>query len=99
MSRLAYELLLDERDRLREREAELVDHLTRVRRKEAGMPELPREPAPKRVKMPTDIRDHILGFESSATRAQLQQEFILAVHDGMELDEIRAKWGIGGEGP
>lgn len=73
VSRLAYENVRDERDRLREQNDTLVEHLTRVQRRESGMPEMPRE-KPKPVEpVPQSIRRLLDGF-SPQVKKQLELE-------------------------
>lgn len=76
IARSAYDVVVDERDRLRAQNDRLTDHLTRVQRREAGMTETPRAPRPALEPMPRDLHDHIRGFASKALqRTQLEEAY------------------------
>lgn len=70
VSRLAYDSVVDERDRLREQVAALTDSLTRIRRHEAGLHETPRPERRKLEPMPDRLKKHIEGFFNPSLRKQ-----------------------------
>jgi len=76
VSRTAFDLLLDERDRLRAKNDELVDGLMRVDRVRHGMKEVPRDsrPADKLESIPDDIRAMYEGFQSAAHRSEISRQ-------------------------
>lgn len=81
VSRLAYENIRDERDRLREQNDTLVDHLTRVKRRESGMPELPREKKKPQEPIPAEVNRLLEGF-SPEIKKQLELEARQARRNG-----------------
>ena len=92
MSRTAYELLLDERDRLRDKNDAWEDHIRRVARSEQGLTELPagrkRPPEP----MPPALNYVIDKFDSEHTRQGLRNSARLAHHrEGKAWSEIQAE--------
>ena len=66
IARAAFDAVRDERDHLRQRVATLEDHVRRLQRRDAGLPEEPRstETKPRRRKepMPADVLDYVVGF-------------------------------------
>lgn len=91
VSRLAYELLLDERDRLRTQNDELIDHRRRLERTSAGMRERPsdqKRPRDRSDTVPQVLRDLIAGYASPATRAVIYDEVRGAFAEGQDWDEI-----------
>jgi len=62
VSRRAYDLLMDERDRLREQVDKLLDHIKRTDRVEHGMGEVPRPQKPPLEPMPDILADYFAGF-------------------------------------
>jgi hypothetical protein len=53
-------------DRLQASNTKMLDDLTRLTRREAGLPEEPRPPRPLKVEepMPRELQDYIRGFAS-----------------------------------
>lgn len=75
ISRLAYEAVLSERDRLREQVDDLLEHLQRVDRVEHGMSELPRQPRPEIEPIPGKLDAYIEGFEAPPqVKAEMRRE-------------------------
>ena len=70
VSRRAYDLLVDERDRLRGRNDELTDHLVRLARTSNGLRELKVEMS-KPDPMPEEIQNMIMRWGSGATRTDI----------------------------
>lgn len=62
VSRRAYDVVIDERDRLREQNDALLDHIRRVDRIEHGVPELPRQPRPAFEPMPQELLHYINSY-------------------------------------
>ena len=92
MSRTAYDLLLDERDRLRAKNDSWEDHMRRVERKDRGMTELPtirREPVEA---MPPDLERVIDKFSSETIRQSLRNQARIArVREGKPWSRIQAE--------
>lgn len=76
VSRLAYELVVEERDRLRGQVDELLDHSARLSRRSLDMPEQPRGPNKRaeRVVIPEEIEEIIAGFDSEAVRVGIREQ-------------------------
>ncbi len=85
--------LLDEvkadRDYLREQLGARNDHLTRVARKGAGMPELPRQQEEEVEPMPNEVREMIRGFADPTVQATLMEDAYRARRIGESWDAIR----------
>lgn len=67
MSRSAFDLVVEERDRLRAQNDDLMDHLRRRDRAEAGLRETPVQ-KPGREPIPEEVMDQINRWESRAVR-------------------------------
>ena len=88
VSRTAFDLLMDERDRLRKQNDELLDSFTRVRRKEAGMPDShPRKRAIDED-LPPEVFEYIKGFESDVMQAAVEEDVRRARKNGTSWVEI-----------
>lgn len=77
VSRLALELVREERDRLRLLNDKLIEATERLARRQAGMSELPRQPSPvpkKREPIPDRIEEVIGLFASEAVRVNLREQ-------------------------
>jgi len=72
IARSAYDVVLDERDRLRAQNDRLTDHLTRVQRREAGMTETPRAPRPALEPMPRELHDYIKGIAGGSLQKEIR---------------------------
>src|SRR3972149_6651908 len=70
VSRRAYDLLVDERDRLRARNDEVTDHLVRLARTTNGLRELKVEQS-KPDPMPQAVQDMVMAWGSGATRSDV----------------------------
>jgi len=92
VSRTAYELLLDERDRLRDKNDSWEDHIRRVERKDRGMTELPVERKEPVEAMPPALERVINKFSSEAIRLSLRNQARIArVRDGKPWSKIQAE--------
>jgi iron-sulfur cluster repair protein YtfE (RIC family) len=80
VSRLAYEILRDERDRLREQNDGLMEHLKRVDRVEHGMTELPREPKRVLEPMPQELVEFINEHASPHIRREMRNQAFKRYH-------------------
>jgi hypothetical protein len=76
---------------LRQRNDALTDQLTRVMRKEAGLPEVPREPRRQLQPMPADIREYTEGFFTSSIRKAERDQLYKRHAAGETWPEIRRK--------
>jgi len=66
----------------------LTDALTRINRREVGLPEVPRQPRPDIGEMPSELAKFIAGFENRSVRANMRQEAYLRRRQGAEWAEI-----------
>lgn len=88
VSRLAFDVIAGERDRLASQVDRLTDHLTRRDRVEAGLPETPPKPK-KQLRVPPDIEAMIRQFGSQVTQDQLRRKTVNALKQGKDPDSIR----------
>lgn len=74
VSRLALDMVIDERDRLREQNSELSDQLIRMTRRSNNMSEVtPKVDKPKgRDPIPPEVREVIDVWDSPATRSLME---------------------------
>ena len=96
VSRLAYETVVSERDRLRAQNDELVDHFKRVDRVANGMTERKIEPR-KAIVWPLGIREHLDKWP--ARTRMFQEQLIVKAHtENMAggMDEAQS-WQIIGQ--
>lgn len=93
VSRLAYEAVADERDRLRAVVDRLTDDLVRLARKEHALPERRPEqrPANRPKPLPTELRNLISGFGSPVVQAQMEHEVRNAIRGGANAEDLAAK--------
>ena len=92
MSRTAYELLLDERDRLRDKNDAWEDHTRRVERKDRGMTELPAKRREPVEDMPPELERVIDKFSSATIRQSLRNQARIArVREGKPWSKIQAE--------
>ena len=93
MSRLAYELVLDERDRLRTEHDKLVDTMVALQRKSFGMKEQPQQrksqdPEWMTEEMPPEVLELISGWSSEQMRAAVEIDIRNARRQGTPWDEL-----------
>jgi hypothetical protein len=74
VSRLAYELAIEERNRLRGQVDQLLAHVQRMDRVEHGLNELAAERKPPSEPMPEEIHEEIQRWGSPATQQRLIDE-------------------------
>lgn len=92
VSRLAFELLERENERLNARLDQLIDHRKRLERVGSGIREEPASARRKRSdQIPQELRDLIAGYESSAVQAVIYDEVRGAFAEGQDWDEITAR--------
>lgn len=92
VSRTAYELLLDERDRLRDKCDAWEDYTRRVTRSKQGMAELPAERRQPQEPLPSSLNHIIDKYDSEYTRQGLRNSARLAHHrEGKAWSEIQAE--------
>jgi hypothetical protein len=89
VSRLAYEAVCSERDRLVAENGELREHLKRTDRHAQGMSEVPRAPKPELGQMPNELRAHIMKFQTGAIAAQMMRESWRRRYRGDPWDVIK----------
>ena len=63
---------LDQVAHLRTEVTRLSDALTRISRREVGLPEVPREPRPALQPMPQELREYISGFASASVQKAMR---------------------------
>lgn len=71
----------------------LLDHVLRVQRREAGMPELPRAPVPEPepFRVPPETEALIRGFESEAVQNAIRTQIRERHANGTPLSELHAE--------
>lgn len=90
VSRLAYDLVLDERDRLRAMCDKLTDDIVRIQRTKQGLREAPRPPKERvDLTVPPDIIDMIAGFQSPAVKDEVERQAKQLRANGTPWPEIR----------
>ena len=82
VSRTAYDLVIEERDRLRAQNDEWLDHARRVSRREKGMTELPPQPRKPQEPIPSSLNYIIDKFGSEQVRQNLRNNARIAHHRG-----------------
>ena len=90
VSRSAYDLLMEERDRLREQNDELLGTYTRIQRVRSGLRETPK-PQPRKVeteKIPAEIEEIVRGFSSFAHRTNIRDQIRGMRANGTPFSEI-----------
>lgn len=90
VSRRAYDLLENERDRLREQNDQLFEHLQRIDRVEHKLPETPRAPRRELEPMPKPVRDHIDSFADRKIQAEMRKECLHRHANGEAWEKIIA---------
>ena len=88
VSRAAFDLLLDERNRLRKQNDDMLDSVTRVRRKEAGMPESSVRQREVVEDLPPEVVRYIMGFESEIMQHGVEDDVRRARKNGTSWAEI-----------
>lgn len=89
VSRRAYDLAVERYERAEAQAKDLMDHLTRVSRREMGMPEQPRALPPREVEIPTAIEMLIRDYDSENVRVDLRRQVIAAHRAGTPWDQIK----------
>ncbi len=92
VSRTAFDLVVAERDILRERNDDLVDNLKRIQRVRQGMREAPRvhRPRPDPIEpIPPEINDLYAGFQSEAVRNDTEMAIRELRQKGTPWSEIQ----------
>lgn len=91
VSRLAYDTLVEQLARERDEKRQLLDHVTRVSRREAGMPETPRAPRARITEVPDSVEDLIKGFQSEQIQEGLRQQVLMLLNSGLGEDAVLAR--------
>lgn len=91
VSRRAYDVVVEERDRLREKVDDLTGAVVRMQRWEKGMSETPRQPKKPTQPMPKELVAHCQGFRDPRTR-RMERNGLLRRHvvNGESWDDIAA---------
>ena len=88
VSRAAFDLVVSERDRLRKQNDELLDSVTRIRRKESGMPENHVRKRDLDEDLPPEVFRYIRGFDSEIMQANVEEDVRRARRTGTSWAEI-----------
>ena len=92
ISRTAYDLLINERDRMREQVDDLQDHVQRITRRQEGMTESPREAKRPIEAIPPELEAIIMRFGSEQTRTDMRNQARISRHrDARAWSEITAE--------
>lgn len=97
VSRFAYDTLAAERDRLREDNAKLLDHVTRIDRREHGLPETVRPEREPMDAMPESLKLKIERFEDSRIQTTQTREAYRRRAKGVPWATIEADFDKEGE--
>lgn len=89
VSRLAYDTIAADRDRLREENARLLEHVTRMDRIEHGVGETPRQPRAPIEPIPKDLYEHIQKFSTASMRKFLEDTCQRRRRAGQPWDRIQ----------
>ena len=97
VSRLAYENMVSERDHLRIQlnqmaldRASVVAQLTRISRREAGLPETPKEARKPMLPMPPELLEHCNSFMGQSLQKSLRDAAYKRAAQGESWDSIMA---------
>ena len=97
VSRLAYDNVASERDYLRLRvntveldRASVVAQLTRISRREAGLPETPKEARKPMEPMPPALAEYIRGFAGQSLQKSMRDQAYIRCAKGESWDSIMA---------
>lgn len=85
---MAYDSVVSERDRLREKNDQLIEHLTRMDRVEHGTPEVPRAPKSRPEPMPKKLLEYINSFASPSIRAETRNQALKQHRQGKSWADI-----------
>lgn len=91
VSRVAYDLALNERDRLREQNDKLVDQLTRLVRRDNGLPEIPPERKRENIVIPAELMREIEAWESPETQTLLKAQAVNLYRETKDWNTVRAR--------
>lgn len=83
--------LRSERDWLRTQVADLTDQLTRLRRREEGLPEEPLKPRVRTEPMPADVRQYLDGLYPENMRKAIRDQVLRAASRGDSWETIRGQ--------
>ena len=87
VSKRAYDLVA-------EQNTKMLDELLRIRRREAGMPELPRAFRPEAqqpVEIPDEVEALILQFSSEAVRTGVRDQYRIRMANGATPGQLHAE--------
>ena len=87
-SRARLDDALEQVAHLRAECAKLTEAMTRIGRREVGLPETPRQPRPAPEPIPEELERYIRGFENRSVRANMRQEALLRRVQGTPWAEI-----------
>ena len=97
VSRLAYDAVVSERDHLRIQlnqmaldRASVVAQLTRISRREAGLPETPKEARKPMEPMPPALVEYIRGFAGQSLQKSMRDQAFIRCAKGESWDSIMA---------
>lgn len=92
VSRVAYDLVVEERDRLMHKNDNWEDHVRRTDRKDRGMTELPTKKKEPMEAIPASLEYVIGKFASESTRQLLRNQARIArVREGKTWSGIQAE--------
>lgn len=88
VSRLAYDAVCSERDRLRLQLDSLLDHVKRTDRLEHGVSEVPRPPRPPLEPMPHSLREKLDGWSNASIRREERNQCFRRHAQGVSWAQI-----------
>ena len=89
VSRLAFDVVVDECERLRSQNGTLVEALTRLRRAETGLSETPKAPRAMVEPIPADVLEYCNAFLNPSIRKQNRDTVIRRRASGESWAAIR----------
>src|SRR5690606_20434089 len=90
VARQQFDLLQQQVNFLRHQNEQLINQLTRIKRKEVGLPEVPRPPRERPKPMPRELIDYCNKFASENVRRAEMEALERRHRDGESWDSIMA---------
>ena len=87
-SRARLDDALEQIAHLRAQVVTLTDALTRINRREVGLPEVPRPPKAAPEPIPDELERYIRGFDDPSARHRLRREALIRRTQGTPWDQI-----------
>jgi hypothetical protein len=89
VSRAAFDVVVDERDRLRGQVEKLQEHVIRMDRVEHGTSEVPREPRPAMEPMPKELLEYCNSYGDARIRKTMRDAAFKQHRQGVPWSQIK----------